>query len=100
MVSWITLDVADGVAVGTMARPPVNAMSRAFMAKFAAARAPGRRLATRAPIKECVERGLGRPLDEGLAEEARCYVKAYLTEDAREGILAFLDKRPARFRGR
>ncbi len=69
------------------------------------ARALGRRLANQAPIalakiKECVERGLGRPLDEGLAEEARCYVEAYLTEDAREGIRAFLDKRPARFRGR
>jgi len=154
MASWITLDVADGVAVVSMARPPVNAMSRAFMAELAAAldrveqdgavrvavitgglpgmfsggaseaiaaglvsrvvdderlldeaRALGRRLASQAPIalakiKECVERGLGRPLDEGLAEEARCYVKAYLTEDAREGILAFLDKRPARFRGR
>lgn len=49
MGSWITLDVAAGVAVISM---------------------------------------------------ARCYVEAYLTEDAREGIRAFLDKRPARFRGR
>jgi enoyl-CoA hydratase/carnithine racemase len=69
------------------------------------ARALARRLASQAPIalakiKECVEGGLGRPLDEGLIEEARCYVDAYLTEDAREGIRAFLDKRPARFRGR
>ncbi|MBI2202337.1 MAG: enoyl-CoA hydratase/isomerase family protein [Candidatus Rokubacteria bacterium] len=69
------------------------------------ARALGRRLASQAPIalakiKECVERGLGRPLDEGLAEEARCYVEAYLTDDAREGIRAFLEKRPARFQGR
>jgi hypothetical protein len=30
--------------------PPANAMSRAFMAELAAARALGRRLATRAPI--------------------------------------------------
>jgi 1,4-dihydroxy-2-naphthoyl-CoA synthase len=28
------------------------------------------------------------------------YVEAYLTEDAREGIQAFLDERSARFRGR
>src|SRR6266545_724720 len=37
MASWITLDVADGVAVVSMARPPVNAMSRAFMAELTAA---------------------------------------------------------------
>ena len=61
------LDTLD-VAVVTTARPPVNAMSRAFMAELAA------------------------PLDEGLAEEARRY--------ARDGIRAFPDKRPARFRGR
>ena len=69
------------------------------------ARALARRLAAKAPValakvKECVEHGLGRPLEEGLREEARCYVEAYLTEDAREGIRAFLEKRPAHFRGR
>jgi enoyl-CoA hydratase len=65
----------------------------------------GRRLAAKAPValgavKACVHRGLGRPLAEGLGEEARGYVAAYLTDDAREGIRAFLDKRPPRFRGR
>lgn len=69
------------------------------------ARGVARRLAAKAPaalakIKECVEQGLPLPLSEGLREEARCYVEAYLTEDAREGIRAFLEKRPARFEGR
>jgi enoyl-CoA hydratase/carnithine racemase len=64
-----------------------------------------RRLAARAPValakvKECVDLGFGRSLEEGLRVEARCYLEAYLTEDAREGIRAFLEKRPARFRGR
>jgi enoyl-CoA hydratase/carnithine racemase len=50
-----------------------------------------------AKIKECVERGLPLAFDDGLREEARCYVEAYLTSDASEGIRAFLEKRRARF---
>lgn len=52
-----------------------------------------------AKVKESVERGLSLPLAEGLSEEARCYVEAYVAGDAREGIRAFLEKRPARFAG-
>lgn len=52
-----------------------------------------------AKVKEAVERGLPRPLVEGLREEARAYVEAYLSGDAKEGIRAFLEKRPARFGG-
>ena len=37
MEHWITLAGADGVAVVTMVRPPVNAMSRAFMTELSAA---------------------------------------------------------------
>lgn len=50
-----------------------------------------------AKVKETVERGLPVPLAQGLSEEARCYVEAYVAGDAREGIRAFLEKRPARF---
>ena len=61
-----------------------------------------RKLATKSPValakvKEAVERGLPLSLAEGLREEARCYVDAYVSEDAREGLRAFLEKRPARF---
>ena len=62
------------------------------------------RLAAKSPValakvKESVERGLALPLADGLREEARCYVEAYVCGDAREGIRAFLEKRPARFPG-
>lgn len=61
-----------------------------------------RRLTAKSPtalakIKEAVQRGLDRPLDEGLREEGRAYVDAYTTGDAREGLRAFLEKRSARF---
>jgi enoyl-CoA hydratase len=68
------------------------------------AAALARRLAAKPPLalarlKEAVERGLDRPLADGLGEEARAYVEAYLTRDAGEGIAAFLGKRPPRFEG-
>lgn len=64
-----------------------------------------RKLAAKSPValakvKESVERGLPLPLAQGLSEEARCYAEAYVSGDAREGIRAFLEKRPARFPGR
>jgi len=64
-----------------------------------------KRLAAKSPlalakVKETVERGLPLSLTEGLREEARCYVEAYVGGDAKEGIRAFLEKRPARFPGR
>ena len=50
-------------------------------------------------LKRCVYRGYGRPLDEGLAVEAEAVSELIRTADAREGMDAFLAKRPPRFRG-
>ncbi len=72
---------------------------------MAEATAVARRLAAKssvalAKVKETVVRGLALPLAQGLSEEARCYVEAYRADDAKEGIRAFLEKRPPRFPGR
>ncbi|MEK6666712.1 MAG: enoyl-CoA hydratase-related protein [candidate division NC10 bacterium] len=72
---------------------------------IAEATAVARRLAAKSPValakvKETVVRGLALPLAQGLSEEARCYAEAYRADDAKEGIRAFLEKRPARFPGR
>ena len=53
-----------------------------------------------ASIKTCVNEGLDRGLDEALALEAREFGAVSSSEDKAEGIAAFLEKRPAVFRGR
>jgi enoyl-CoA hydratase len=50
-------------------------------------------------LKRCVYHGHGRPLDEGLALEAEAVSELIQTADAREGLDAFLAKRPPRFTG-
>ncbi len=50
-------------------------------------------------LKRCVYQGHGRPLDEGLALEAGAVSELIRTADAREGMEAFLAKRPPRFTG-
>ena len=50
-------------------------------------------------LKRCVYQGHGRPLDEGLALEAEAARELMRTADAREGMAAFLEKRPPRFTG-
>ncbi|MCY4546594.1 MAG: enoyl-CoA hydratase-related protein [Gemmatimonadetes bacterium] len=53
-----------------------------------------------ASIKTCVNEGLDKTLDEALALEAREFGAVSSTADKAEGIAAFLEKRPAVFRGR
>ena len=62
-------------------------------------------IARRAPIAtrliiECVDRGLDGPLEAGIDAEVRAFMETLRTEDAAEGIQAFLQKRPADFKGR
>jgi enoyl-CoA hydratase len=49
---------------------------------------------------EAVDRGLEMSLDEGLILEANHFGLLAATEDSREGTRAFLDKRPAAFKGK
>jgi enoyl-CoA hydratase len=47
-----------------------------------------------------VDDGLDRPLDAALANEASLFGSLGNTTDMREGTAAFLEKRPASFRGK
>jgi len=62
-------------------------------------------LAARAPIalriaKEAVNKALETPLTEGLAYERRVFYLLFATEDQKEGMSAFLNKRKAEWKGK
>ncbi|HZV48760.1 MAG TPA: enoyl-CoA hydratase-related protein [Candidatus Dormibacteraeota bacterium] len=64
-----------------------------------------RQLAARAPLalrlaKEAVNRALETPLSEGLAAERKSFYFLFATEDQKEGMRAFLEKRRPEFKGR
>jgi len=51
-------------------------------------------------IKQAIRAGVQNSLDDQLALEARLQSVANKTEDFREGVTAFVQKRPAQFKGR
>jgi enoyl-CoA hydratase / 3-hydroxyacyl-CoA dehydrogenase len=69
---------------------------------FDAALAWARKLAGQAPIaiEEIKQRSHHADLDEGLRSEAEGFARAFGSEDAKEGISAFLGKRKPSFKGR
>jgi enoyl-CoA hydratase/carnithine racemase len=69
------------------------------------AMALARELARRPPVAtrliiQVVDDGLKVPIDEALEVETRGFAEVIRTEDAGEGMQAFLQKRPAEFKGR
>jgi enoyl-CoA hydratase len=71
------------------------AQATAFCREFSAFGLPALRF-----VREAVQRALTTTLDEGLKVEGDLGTLAFLTEDAREGMQAFVEKRPARFADR
>jgi len=51
-------------------------------------------------IKSVVNEGINMDLQSALAHEARCFEILFSTEDQKEGMKAFLEKRPPTFKGR
>ncbi|MDQ6919708.1 MAG: enoyl-CoA hydratase-related protein [Candidatus Dormibacteraeota bacterium] len=69
------------------------------------ARRMGRRIAEKPPlaarlVKESVNQALETPLQQGLAVERRNFYFLFATEDQKEGMRAFLEKRRGQFKGR
>ena len=70
-----------------------------------AALATAAQIATNAPLavreaRRSIHGGLPMPIDAGMRFEIECYNRLVPTEDRREGIRAFNEKRKARFEGR
>lgn len=69
-----------------------------------AAEAMAKKIIEKAPLAvkycmEAIERGVEMPQEEGLFLEATLFGLCCATEDMREGTKAFLEKRPAQFKG-
>jgi len=69
------------------------------------ARALARKIASRAPValalaKRALNRSFSVGLETGLAYEAELFASAFASEDQKEGMSAFLDKRKPSFKGR
>jgi enoyl-CoA hydratase len=72
---------------------------------LAEARVLAQKIASRAPlaarlIKDAIQRAFEVPLEDGLEYEKRLFALLFSTEDAKEGMGAFVAKRQPTFRGR
>ncbi len=93
-----TVSAGEALAMGLVNRVAdgdVLAAAKALAAEFAGFGLPALALA-----RDAVKRALDTPLHEGLRIEADLSTLAYRTEDAVEGLTAFVEKRRPRFQDR
>jgi enoyl-CoA hydratase len=50
--------------------------------------------------KEAIRTAFERPMTEGLEQEKELFLEAFASEDGREGVRAFMEKRKPDFKGR
>jgi enoyl-CoA hydratase len=99
MLTAQSVNAADALRLGLAEEvvPVEELMPRAqALAQTIAAMAP---LAI-AGVLEAVERGESKPLTEGLKDETDIFARLSGTEDKREGLTAFLEKRAAVWQGK
>jgi enoyl-CoA hydratase len=92
------VDAEEAMRIGLISRVTPSGELMPAARKIAATLLEKGPVALRFAI-EAVNRGLEMPLDEGLHLEATLFGLACASEDMKEGTRAFVEKRPARFRG-
>lgn len=98
MLSNRTLDAAEALAWGLVNRVVDDAELLADAEHWAKTLAAGPSKAFGA-IKRLVHSSCSEPLETHMEREARTLAEITTTADAREGVRAFVEKRPARFTG-
>jgi enoyl-CoA hydratase/carnithine racemase len=93
-----TYDLDEAVAMGLVAAVFDAEEADAKVRQYAERFASGPALAI-ASIKRCVHEGGGQSLEDGLALEAELMEKLFRSQDASEGLHAFVDKRTPEFVG-
>jgi len=88
---------AEAMGIVSEVVPDADVMSHAVALAETIAAQPA--LAVQA-IREAVRQGGNTPLDTALVLENRLFQMLFSTEDQKEGMAAFLEKRPANFKGR
>ena len=93
------IDARTALSFGIVNRVVPAAELRAEVTAFAQKLAAGPPLAIRA-AKQVLFGNKKEALEHALETEAQYQLKCYLSEDCREGIRAFFEKRPPKFQGR
>ena len=93
------IDAAEAARVGLVnAVVPVNELDQAVTGLLMKLRS--RSSVALGILKDAVNKGLELDLEQALEYEANCFEAAFRTEDAREGLAAFVEKRKPEFVGR
>ena len=98
LMSGVPVDAAEALSIGLVNRvcaPEALVSEVLARADLIASKAP---LSIRA-VKAVVRTGAVLPLDQAMDLELREYNRLFTTNDRREGVAAFNQKRPARFEG-
>lgn len=86
----LELGLADRVV------PAEELLDAAMEAARTYAKGPTRAIAA---AKHAINSGTGRPMEDRIAIEAHAFNSVFWTDDAKEGVAAFVEKRGAEFRG-
>jgi enoyl-CoA hydratase/carnithine racemase len=99
MLTGATVSPQEALALGIVNKllPQDSLMEEARSYALKLANGPGLALAY---IKRCVYEGMEKPLAEGLELERELIARLFASEDAQEGLTAFVEKRKPQFSGK